>query len=145
MVKSACARRPFTRLDDLLTVYLAGEASADTKALVESHARQHPAYAARLEAAGDFALPDVALRPAHRDAELCALADTRRFILFRTIFVAAAVLFTLLPLVFTIGDEGPELLILGRHAGLVWAFWSLAAASWSAWYVFGRSLRRAGL
>jgi hypothetical protein len=130
-------------MNDLLTVYLAGEASADTKALVESHARQHPAFAARLQAAGDFALPDVP--PAHRDAELGALADTRRFILFRTIFLAAAVLFTLLPLVFTIGDEGPELLILGRHAGLVWAFWSLAAASWSAWYVFGRSLRRAGL
>ena len=130
-------------MNDLLTVYLAGEASADTKALVESHARQHPAFTARLQAAGDFALPDVA-PPARRDAELCALADTRRFILFRTIFLAAAVLFTLLPLVFAIGDEGPEFLILGRHAGLVWAFWSLAVASWSAWYVFGRSLRRAG-
>ena len=28
-------------MNDLLTLYLAGEASADTKALIESHARQH--------------------------------------------------------------------------------------------------------
>ena len=38
-------------MNDLLTLYLAGEASADTRALVESHARQNAAFASTIEAA----------------------------------------------------------------------------------------------
>jgi hypothetical protein len=34
---------------------------------------------------------------------------------------------------------------LGRYPGLVWAFWSVAAASWVAYYVMNRTLRRTGL
>ena len=37
-----------------------------------------------------------------------------------------------LPLVFNFDKRGIEFLILGRHAGLMWSFWSVAAAAWSA-------------
>ena len=53
-------------------------------------------------------------------------------------------LFTLLPLVFTFDRNGAEFLIPGRHPGLVWSFWSLAVAPWTAAYVMARSVRQLG-
>ncbi len=132
-------------INDLLTVYLAGEASADTRAIVESHARENPAFGARLAAAGAVAVPDPPADRVSGDHELRVLTGTRHFIRLRTIFCAAAVFFTLMPLSVAGGPDGVEFLLLGRHAGLVWAFWSLAAASWTAWWVMHRSVRRAGI
>ncbi|MFO7694478.1 MAG: hypothetical protein R6V57_15435 [Vicinamibacterales bacterium] len=133
-------------MEDLLTVYLAGEASAGTKALVQAYAREHAAFAERLRASLAFALPGAGL-PAGPppDHQLLALRRTREFIRLRTIFTAGAILFTLLPLVFTFGSGGVQFLILGRHPGLMWSFWSLAAASWAACYVMHRRVRQAGL
>ena len=37
-------------MNDLLTLYLAGEASADTKALIDSHARRNAAFAVEARA-----------------------------------------------------------------------------------------------
>ena len=132
-------------MNDLLTVYLAGDASADTKALVEAHARDHQPFAARLAAAGAFVVPDVPAGRAAHDVELRALAETRQFILLRTIFFAGAILFTVLPLTFKFGSNGIEFLILGREPGLMWSFWSIAAASWTACVIMARRIKRAGL
>jgi anti-sigma factor RsiW len=131
-------------MNDLLTVYLAGEASPETKALVEAHARANPPFASRLKAAGTLTLPDLAPAPA-RDQELRALNETRQFILLRTIFIAGAILFTLLPLVFKFGSGGVQFLILGREPGLMWSFWSVAVASWVAFAIMNRRVRSAGL
>jgi hypothetical protein len=132
-------------MNDLLTLYLAGEASADTKALVESHARQNAAFASRVEAAG--ALQPIRLPHSGppSDLELRTLTKTRRFIFWRTVFWAGGILFTLLPLVFRFDERGVEFLVLGRHAGLMWFFWSIAVAAWTACYVMHRQVRRVGL
>ena len=132
-------------MNDLLTLYLAGEASADTKALVESHARQNPAFASKLEAAGALAPISVPDAGPPSDHELRTLAETRKFILLRTIFVAGGIFFSLLPLVFTFDEGGIEFLVLGRHAGLMWSFWSVAVAAWTACYVMHRQVRPVGL
>jgi hypothetical protein len=132
-------------MNDLLTMYLAGDASADTKALVEAHAREHQAFAARLAAAGSFALPDVAAGRSSSDHELRVLAATRQFIRLRTMFCAGGILFTLMPFVFKFGSDGVEFLLLGRETGLVWSFWSLAAAAWTAFIVMNRRIGRVGL
>jgi anti-sigma factor RsiW len=132
-------------MNDLLTMYLAGDASADTKALVEAHAREHQAFAARLAAAKSFALPEVPRGRSSNDHELRALAATRQFIWLRTMFCASGVLFTLLPLTLKFGSDGVQFLILGREPGLMWSFWSLAAASWTAFIVVNRRIGRVGL
>jgi len=130
-------------MNDLLTLYLAGEASADTKALIESHARQNAAFASKL----DGVLSPI--RMPHSgppsDLELRTLTETRRFILLRTVCWAGGIFFTLLPLVFTFDERGVEFLVLGRHAGLMWSFWSIAVAAWTACYVMHRQVRRVGL
>ena len=132
-------------MNDLLTLYLAGEASADTRALVEGHARQNPAFASKIEAAGALPPIGMSLGGPPTDLELRTLTETRRFIFLRTIFLAGAILFTLLPLVFSFDKRGIEFLILGRHAGLMWSFWSVAAAAWTACYVMHRQVRPVGL
>ena len=133
-------------MNDLLTVYLAGDASADTKALVEQYACGNEAFAARLRSVAAFSMPGrppgAGLPP---NDDLRALTRTRELIRLRTIFTAGGILFTPLPLAFTFGPGGAEFLILGRHAGLAWPFWSLAAASWSARFVMHRRVRVAGL
>jgi hypothetical protein len=132
-------------MNDLLTLYLAGEASADTRALVESHARQNAAFRSRVEAAGALSPIRMPHNGPPGDLELRTLNSTRKFIFLRTLFSAGAIFFTLLPLVFTFDARGVEFLVLGRHDGLVWSFWSIAAAAWAAWYAMHRQVRRVGL
>jgi len=132
-------------LNDLLTVYLAGEASAGTKTLIESHARQNPAFASRIAAARAWSLNDSAHGEPARDLELQALNKTRQFIFLRTLFFAGGVLFTLLPLLFAFDERGVEFLVWGRYPGLVWSFWSIAAAAWVACVVMHRQVQRTGL
>lgn len=132
-------------MNDLLTLELSGEASADTKSLIEGYARENPAFAARLEAAARLPALDAPAGGPSFDRELQVLADTRRFIFLRTLLVAAALMFSVLPFTFTFGSDGVHFLVLGRFPGLVWSSWSLAAASWAAAYVIGRRIRRAGL
>ena len=132
-------------MNDLLTLYLAGEASADTKTLLESHARQNATFASRLAAAG---APSPITMPAGgppSDLELKTLTETRRFIFRRTVFCAGGIFFTLLPLVFSFDERGVEFLVLGRHTGLMWSFWSIAVASWTACYLMHRQIRQVGL
>ena len=132
-------------MNDLLTLYLAGEASADTRALIENHARQNAAFASRLEAAGALSLADMPPNGPSADLELRTLRETRRFIFLRTAFCASGILFTLLPLVFAFDARGVEFLLLGHHPGLVWLFWTAAAGCWTGCYVMQRQARQSGL
>jgi anti-sigma factor RsiW len=139
-------------LNDLLTLYLSDEASADTRALIEERARREPAFAAKVAAARDadqaaaraIELPTASAAPP-TDVELRALTQTRQAIFLRTLFWASGLVFTILPLTFRGGAGGVEFVFLGKHPGVVWAFGSVAVASWVAYYVMNREVRRAGL
>jgi anti-sigma factor RsiW len=152
-------------LNDLLTLYLAGEASADTRALIEERARREPAFAAKMHAAREVdraaaqAIEQPGLATPPSDGELRALKQTRQAIFLRTLFFAGGLVFTLLPLAFLRGvrvllgvlpdfqadADSAEFLIDGTYSGLVWAFWSIAAACWVACWVMNREVRKAGL
>ena len=67
-------------ISDLWPVYDAGEASADTRALVEGYLAQHPEFAARLRAG--WQLPGMEA-PMTNDAETMALKKTRDLVLGR--------------------------------------------------------------
>jgi hypothetical protein len=132
-------------MNDLLTVYLAGEASAETRALVEQYAREDADFSAAMEAARRVNLDPAAVTPA-ADLEIRSLKMTRQFVRLRSLFMGMAVFFTLLPFSFAFSTEtGMKWLVWGTSRGLGMALLSIAAASWIACYAMNRQIKRAGL
>ncbi|MBP1644299.1 MAG: hypothetical protein H6Q03_2968 [Acidobacteria bacterium] len=131
-------------VQDLLTVELAGEASADTRALIAEYLASDPALARDVEAARAGAgLP--AAPPPAPGAEKRALDATRQLLRVRSQTLAVALVFTLLPLSFVF-EDGRVTFFLIRDApviGLAW--WATAAALWVWHAVVRRRLRVTGL
>jgi len=131
-------------VQDLLTVELAGEASADTRALIAEYLASDPALARDVEAARAGAgLP--AAPPSAPGAEKRALDATRQLLRVRSQTLAVALVFTLLPLSFVF-EDGRVTFFLIRDApviGLAW--WATAAALWVWHAVVRRRLRVTGL
>src|SRR5262245_7015380 len=85
---------------DLVPVYLAGDASADTRRLVEQFAARDPAIAREIEGARESTGRLPATPPLAPTAEKAALDTTRQLLKTRTSTLVVAILFTLLPLSF---------------------------------------------
>ena len=120
-------------ITDLLPLYLSGEASPETRALVEEFLRDDPALAALAKATVDREWRNGSAMALAADHELATLRRVKRTITTRSVVTGAAVFLTLLPLSFTFGD-----------AGVRWAWqrepgWALAAlgAALLAWVVVG--------
>ena len=116
---------------DLLTVYLAGEASTDTRVLVEEYLVGDPALAREVEAAraADFQL--AAPLAADPTSEKIALDRTRQLLKHRTSTLVVAVLFTVLPLSFTFDATGVRFLLIRDAPTVGLAWWATAAAMWA--------------
>ena len=100
---------------DLVAVYLAGEASADTRALVEERLRADPDLAAQVDRARRLEVPAVALPSP--TVEKRAFDRTRRRLRGRGILLGAAIYFSTLPLTVTFGSEGFRGLLLEDWLG----------------------------
>jgi hypothetical protein len=122
---------------DLMAVYMAGDASADTRALVEDWLRTDPELASQLDRARRLDLPKVAAPPP--TAEKRSLDRTRRYLIGRTVVLGMAVYFSSLPLTVTFGSNG--------FHGFLLHDWSarfpviiVAAALWIAYWRMSRRL-----
>lgn len=122
---------------DLLTVYLAGEAHADTRELVEEWLRDHPDVAHQVERARRTTLPAVAAPPP--TAEKQALDRTRRRWRIRWIVFGTAVYFSTLPLTVTFNRSGfqgllidnwPERIVLLVIAAALWVTYAVLMRRW---------------
>ncbi|HUK53677.1 MAG TPA: hypothetical protein VL099_10350 [Candidatus Binatia bacterium] len=135
---------------DLLPAYLSGEASADTRVLVEEFARQDAEFARGLEAqrrelaTGRPALHGggAGLPPDH---ELRTLARVRGMAERLRRLLALALMFTVFPLSFTF--EGPRItfILLRDSPSLAMASWVAAAGFWIGFLSAQRKLRTSGL
>ncbi len=128
-------------ITDLLPVYFAGEASGDTKALVEDYFRQDPDFerVARSAATPLETLRGAApLRPEaereKRDLE-CVRGELRR----NKIFFGMALFFTLAPLAFFF-SKGHFFWLVREDPWEAAFFWSIATVLWLGY--FGRLTRR---
>jgi anti-sigma factor RsiW len=132
-------------LKDLIALYLAGEASPDTRALVEEALAKDPELAREVAAsqADKAALPPTPeLPPA---AEKRTLDQTRRLLKNRTSSLVVAVLFTLLPLAFTFDQTGITFLLIRDRPIVGLAWWFTAAVMWIYHIIIRRRLRVLGL
>ena len=123
---------------DLVTVYLAGEASADTRSLVEDWLPSDPALASPVERSRGLELPAVAAP--EPTAEKRAFDRTRRRLRGRGIVLGAAIYFSTLPLTVTFGSDGFHGLLLED-----WPARAVALAVAAAlWVVYSRMSCRLG-
>jgi anti-sigma factor RsiW len=123
---------------DLLPLYAAGEASAETRAAVEEWLRADPELARLVEGLRSDAVPPPA-RPITPASGRAALAATKALLRRRAWLLALALFFTGLPLSFVFDDRGLRFLML-RDAPLV-SLMSVAAGA-SFWVAFGVVVRR---
>lgn len=128
---------------DLIPVYLAGDASADTRALVESYLKTDRELATDVEAARGTGWRLPATPPP--SAEKQVLDATRQQLKHRTSTLVVAMVFTLLPLTFAF-DESRVTFLLIRDAPVIGFTWWVTAAIMWIWHLRIRwRLRVSGL
>ncbi len=132
---------------DLLPLYLAGEASSATRALVEEYLRGDPELAARVreQAAGLAPPPPRGLAP---ELELRALRRTRRQLALLRWLFAIGLSFVLVSLSFEIRFQGgrpSEAHFLMRDFPGLAVLLACGLASLTGYFLLRRRLRRTGL
>jgi hypothetical protein len=127
---------------DLLTVCGAGEASSDTRALVEEWLRSDPGLARQVEQAGSVALPEVP--PLAPTVEKQALDRTRRHLRWRMVLFGLAAYVSTLPFSITFGRKGYEGLLIEDWPERIVVV-SIAVVLWVIFWRVSRRARVSGL
>ena len=131
-------------IDDLLPAYLSGEASADTRRLVEEFLRGDPDFE-RLVREGlstELLRQPVALPP---DRGKQALDLTKRLIKRQTWFLAFALLFSAVPFSLRIEGGTVTFFMLQETPRLALGYWLLACLCWFGYFRTRRRLRVSGV
>jgi anti-sigma factor RsiW len=126
-------------VQDLLTVYLSGEATADTRALVEEWLKTDADLAIQVDEARRADLPPVSA-PAP-SVEQRALARTKRGLRLRAITLGVAIYVSTLPLTVTFNRHGFQGLMIQDW----WERILLLAIAAGLWVAYFRMTRRSGL
>jgi hypothetical protein len=128
---------------DLIVVYLSGEASADTRVLVESYLKTDPALASDVEAARGTGLGLPATHPPTAGKQ--TLDATRQQLKNRTSTLVIAMVFTVLPLTFVFHGTTITFFLI-RDAPIIGIAWWMTAAIMWTWHMrIRRRLRVSGL
>ncbi|HEY6865751.1 MAG TPA: hypothetical protein VI792_00745 [Candidatus Eisenbacteria bacterium] len=123
---------------DLLALSLAGEASADSKALIESYLAEDPEFARMVAGRTERpAPPPPALDP---EVEMRTLHRAKRLLSWRSAMIACGIFFGLFPVTFSAESRGPRWFPLESPAGAAISA-VLALASWGAFFWIRRALR----
>lgn len=129
---------------DLLPLYAAGEASADTRRLVESFIKDDASVAALLRALqSSESLAEVGAAPS-AELERSAVNRTRAMIRRRSWTLALAIFFTLMPLTVAGDETGITFLMVRDEPGSA-LLWISAAYLWWRYARLTRELSRGGI
>ena len=125
---------------DLLALSLAGEASADSKALIEGYLAQDPEFARIVAARMERPAPAAPPTPLDPEVEMRTLARAKKLVSWRSVMIASGVFFGLFPVTFSAESRGPHWLLLESPAGAAISA-ALALASWAGYFLIRRALR----
>lgn len=126
-------------ITDLLPVYLSGEASEDTRALVEEFFHQDPAFAELVRAQPPLDIPYPASSSPGEKETLQRVKSTLRL---RSILFGLALFCTLSPFTMAFGsDEGVRWWMIRDSPQMALAFGLVAVIAWGAYAWTFRSLR----
>ena len=130
---------------DLLPVYLAGEASADTRQVVDEFLAGDPVLAGEVAAArrADFSLP--AIPAPAQTAEKRALDATRQRLKHRTSTLTMAIFFTLAPFITKFDGSDITFVMWRDKPAIALAWWGTAAVMWIAHFWIRSRTRVSGL
>jgi len=136
-------------IQDLLPLYLAGEARPETRVLVEEFLARDPALAAEAASQESGRMEKIliggAIVPLPQDNEAETLARTRAK-LHRTVWILAlATAFTLVPFSCTFDDGHITWMMVRDVPRMALAYWASAAGFWIAYFIRRYRLRSAGL
>ena len=131
-------------ITDLMPVYSSGEASSDTRALVEEFFKQDPEYAQIAARPEGQILPGAVHLSLPRNSELTSLARTRLMIRRRSLFLSLALMFTGFTVAFKFNHDGVSWLWSDAHAGAYGCI-AIAAISWIGLLVMRHRLRTTAL
>jgi anti-sigma factor RsiW len=129
---------------DLLPLYASGEASADTRALVDEWISRAPGRARELEALAEDSLR-TASAPTTLAPERALLERTRQLLRRRTGFLAAAFLASTIPFSLVAGPDGIRFLLIRDAPWMGWPILGCAPLLWTAFLLTARRLRVSGL
>ena len=90
---------------DLLPVYFSGEASQDTRDLVDGFFKEDPEFAHMVQSGQDSVLPTEQIN-LPKESEMQTLKATRILLRKRSLFMAFAIFFTCLAFAFTFDRNG---------------------------------------
>jgi anti-sigma factor RsiW len=130
---------------DLLPLYVAGEASADTRAAIEAFLKMDPEVARYAASLREDAPVAPALITAPREPARATLARTQALLRRRTWLMASALFCSGLPFSFMADDEGMRFLMV-RDAPVASAVLAGAAiVLWVLYWLTARRLKVTGL
>ncbi len=127
---------------DLLAICAAGEASSDTRALVEEWLRSDPELRRQAEQADRVRLPDVPVLPP--TVEKQALDRARRHLRWRMVLFGLAAYVSSLPFSITFGSRGYEGLLIHHWPDRI-VVASIAIVLWAIFWRVSRRARVSGL
>jgi anti-sigma factor RsiW len=127
-------------VNDLLPLYLAGEVSQDTRALVEDYLHDNPAFAAEVRAAAEknAALLGVFSGATTPDQETATLERIKQHNRHRNQFFVFAMVFLLVPFAFVFGEGRISWFMLRDSPKQAVMFFVISALCWVGWAVLGR-------
>ncbi|MCU0245568.1 MAG: hypothetical protein MUC42_03280 [Bryobacter sp.] len=114
---------------DLMPLYLAGEASEDTRRLVEEYLRIHPEEPADASA---LTLPEI--EPPH-GLDMACLEKARRLFSLRSLALAAAFLVSYAVFTFRFDGQGLSFIFYRDLPAATWVLLAVAACIWIAFLV----------
>ncbi len=129
-------------LRDLVSLYLAKEASGDTTTLVESCLKENPSLAQEVARASRLLTPAPAA--ATREPDLHALIRTQRLLYRRSVCMGLGIFCALLPFSFVANDSGFHFLFLEHGPAPAILSWLAAVVFWVGFFTAQGKLRVAG-